>query len=876
MGWWRWVARRAEVLFAKRRVEAELDDELRFHLEMEVREHKRTGLSPAEARRRAMVTFGGVERYKEEVRDVRGARVADDLMQDVRVAVRSLTKQPAFLAAVLTTLAVGIGGSVAIYAVLDATVFAALPYPEADRLVTGRSTFNDGARLGPMLSAYDFYDYRDQARSFSAVGAIAPFPRRSTISQAGEPTRADVVFVTPGFFTTLGVTPLHGRDFVAEEGEPGASPAVLISEGYWRDRLGEDASVVGTTLVVSGNARTVVGVLPRTARFMVDADLWIPVVRGEGMARSRSAHNFLMVARLRADASAGVAQSELDAISDRLEDAYPDSNAGKGIVLTPARDMLAESYRGTLALLAAAVGLLLVVACANVAGLLLARGQARISEMALRSAIGARRGRLTRQLLTESTVLALGGGALGLSVAWLGQRAVLAFVSVDRIGAVAPGLSPSTVMFALTLSVGTVLFFGAIPALRTSGADASVALRGAGKVAGGVGGSRLRGGLVVAQVALTAVLLSVSGLLMRSLQELSAVDLGFNAENLLTAELDLPAFEYSPEERVAFFDDLNARLGALPDVRAVALSSMLPVRDPGNNWGIGLPGELSTPRGRSFLAFQRVVYPGYFEAMGIPLLAGRDVEPSDRDGEPRAIVISESTAERLFGEETSTGRLVDVQGQDDAHIVVGVVGDVVTDRPRSGRGPSMYYPYHRRTPALMRIALRHSGQGASVAAQVRSTLASLDPNLPLDRVLPMEDVVDASASDERALAALVAVFAAVALLLAGVGLYGVLAYQVTRRLREIGVRMALGASVADVSASVVRGGLMLVAAGLVVGVPLSLFVGRFLQAFLFGIEPADPVTYLTVSLFLAVVAAVACLLPARRASRVDPVQAFRA
>jgi len=403
-------------------------------------------------------------------------------------------------------------------------------------------------------------------------------------------------------------------------------------------------------------------------------------------------------------------------------------------------------------------------------------------------------------------------------------------------------------------------------------------LRSAGRVSSGRRSARLRGGLVVGQVAFTVVLLSVAGLLLRSLDQLRSVELGFDAGDLLTAEVDLPAAEYPKEARIAFYETLRERVASLPEVTSVALASQLPVRDPGNNWGLGIPGEMEGADGRKILAHQRTVMPGYFAAMGIPLLQGRDVEPSDRSEELPAIVLAESSARTLFGDTNPLGRIVGVDGSAGPrpHQVVGVVGDVVLDDPSAGRPPAMYYAFQGTAPTRMRLAVRYRDGGDRLASGIRAALQELDAGVPLDGVETLSSVLARRESAQRALAVLVGAFAAVAVLLAAVGLYGVLAYQVSRRVREVGIRMALGASASSVTAAVVRGGLALVVVGLVLGFPAALFAGRLVQANLFGIDGWDPTTFGAVALLLSAVGVIACSLPARRAARVDPTEAFRA
>jgi putative ABC transport system permease protein len=877
MGWWLWMRRRLDILFRKDDAEGELDGEIRFHLEMEIRQNIEAGMDPAEARRRALVDFGGVERFKEEVRDVRGARTLDDFVQDTRVALRSLPKQPAFLLAVLLTLGIGIGGNVAMFGVLERSVYAALPYGDAEELILGRVTWE--GEVGFTVSGPDFFDYRDEVGSFERLAAITPFPVTGTVTGAGEPERVMAPLASFGFFETFGIAPAVGRFFLPEEEEPDGVPVVVLSHGYWQTRFGGDREIVGRTLSLDGRPTTVVGVAPEGFRFLMDADMWRPIQRGSGWASARQFHNFVLVGRLAAGAGLVATQAEVDALSARLEELYPDSNRDKGMNVTNLREALSERYLPTLRILMAAVVVLLLIACANVAGLLLARGNARRSEMAVRSVMGAGKGRLARQLLTENVYLALGAGVLGVLLAMWVQRGILAFVPMDRLGDIQAGLSAPTLGFALALSVVTVVLFGVLPSLRVARTDPAGDLKAGGRGRSGDGSARFRAGLVVAQVALTAVLLAISGLLFRSFQELLRVETGFDAEQLVLAEVQIPRGTYGTvAEATVFVTQLSERVDALPGVESVAMSSHIPIRHGGGNVRISLPEDFGSEGVFGRLAYQRRVLPGYFDGLGIPVIQGRDFDASDDGDAVEVVVISESLAADLFGTDNPLGRTVAIdQGSPEPALleVVGVVGDIVVGSLESGVDYTMYYPYAQAASGRMGLAVRTRGDVAGVVQGVRDVLRSLDPNVPLDDVTTMEQAISASVSDERTIAMVLTLFAAVALLLAGVGLYGVLAYQVSRRVHEIGVRMALGASISSVTRGIVAGGLRLVALGLLLGVPASYVAGRLVQGVLYEVEPADPLTLAGVAAFLTAVAVTACLLPARRAARVDPVEAFR-
>lgn len=871
----KWMMRRMRVLFDKESIEHEMDDEMLFHLEMEIRQHVEAGVDPKEARRRALVAFGGVERHKEQARDVRGARVLDDLVQDTRVALRSFARQPGFVLTAVVTLAAGIGGSVAMFGVLDASLFRSLPYPDSDELVLGRVT-RSGV-LGRTVSGRDWIDYRAEAESFTSLAAVTGFDISRTAQGDGDAHRVRAMYVSPGIFSTLGVAPLLGRDFVREDGRPGAELVAMLTHGYWQRWHGGAPDLIGDAISVNGVPVTVAGVMPPGFQILQDVDLFLVFREDDGWATARQFHNFLLIGRLAPRVTSSEAQAEVDVISARLAEAFPRTNEDKGLHLTPLRDALVEDYRTVLGMLVAAVGLLLLIACANVAGLLLARGNARSTEMSIRSMMGAGRGRLGRQLLTENALLALGAGVLGIAVAtWL-QRGIVAFVSMDQMAPIESRLSASTLAFGCALSLATVLGFGAIPAWRVARVGASPAMRGGTRATADRSSSRFRSALVVAQVALTVVLLAGSGLLARSFAALRSVDPGFETERLLTAEITIPSDAYpDPEAMIRFFSELSDGLRATPAVSDVGLATMLPIRDPGNDVGISTPegyGSGSEPS-----VHQRSVWPGYFDAMGIRLVAGRDVARTDAPGSTPVIVLSERTVSAVFGEDDPIGRTVAVDvGADEPELreVVGVVSDVVTSSLESGVSGAMYYPFHQRPSRSMRLAVRTADASVEVATIVREQLRALDPGVPLAAVATMDEVIAGSVADRRSIMTVIGLFSSVAVLLALVGLYGVLAYQVARRRREIGVRIALGARLDEVARGVLRSGLRLASIGLVIGIVAAFGATTLMQSWLFGVGALDPVTYLGVAAFVFAVTGVACFVPARRAARVDPVVAFR-
>lgn len=848
MGWWNWIWRRLVELFRP---------------------------EEADARRRALRDFGGVERFKEEVRDVWGARIVADIMQDTRVAVRSLPKHPVFLIAVITTLAVGIAGSVAMFSVLDASLLRSLPYPAADRLVLGRSTF-DG-ELGPYVSAQDFEDYRELTTGLDGFGAIAPFPSRTTVTGGSEAERIDLVVVSADFFRVLGVDPVVGRHFLPEEATLDGEPVVMLSYGYWQRRFGGDGNAVGTRIVLGGVPHTIVGVMPSGFGFYVDTDAWRPYQLGRDYAMGRNIHNFLLVGRLGPGATVRRVQAAADAISTALEDAYPASNEGKALLVSPLQATLVDGYLSTLTILMASAVVILLVACANVAALLLARGSARRSEFAVRTVMGAGGGRLVRQLLAESTLLAGAAGVAGAFLGVLAARGILAFASPAYLGHLETGVTARTVAAALAVSLGTVVLFGLPPAIRATRRDPAGDLRSGRRASVGWRTTRFRDGLVVAQLALTALLLGLAGLLLRSFVEARGIDLGFDANSLVTAEVQVPS-AWTTDERIGFFTELESRIQAIPGVTAVAMGSHLPVRDPGNTMGIQRADAGSTGDMRNVTVSQRMILPGYFEALGIPLLAGRSVDATDRANSEPVIVLSQSTAGYLFGDEDPIGRTVQAMESRDyvARIVVGIVADVVLGNPTDGPEMAMYFPHTQLARTRMRFAARVRGNAGAVTAGIRQILSQMSPDVPLDDVRSMDSAVAGAVSDRRGTAMILLVFAATALILAAVGLYGVLAYRVSLRLGEIGIRMALGASVTRITSGIVRNGLSLVALGLLIGSACALVAGRAMSGMLFGVSGHDPLTFASLGLLLVGVGALACIIPARRAAGVSPTDVIRA
>ncbi len=800
--------------------------------------------------------------------------MTSSVLQDVSYTIRNLGKNPGFAALVILILAVGIGANVAMFSTMNQALIRPLPYEEPGNLVLGRATFN--GNVNPLMSAYDYFDYHERNQVFESLGAINFGPIDLTITGGEEPEQVAGVFVSWDLFPTLGIPTVAGRHFTPEEGEPEGPAVVMLSGGYWQRRFGSAPDAVGQSVTVNGFPLTIVGVMPAGFHFMHDADLWVPMRRDGAFANARRWHNWYLVGRLRSGVTIERAQADMDVISAQLASEYPETNRDKALLLTELHEAMTENHRTSVLLLMGAVGLVLLIACGNVAGLLLARGSVRRSELSIRAALGASAPRLMRQLLTESVVTAAAAGMLGTVLAvWL-QKLILQFMPIDIPSMQSMGISGSMLAFAVILTATTGLLFGILPATRAANTNVVEDLKSSARTTDS-GGSRFRSALVVAQVAVSVILLIGSGLLIRSFASLRGVDPGFEARHLLTAEIRLTQDKYSETDQlINFFSRLREDVRAIPGVTDVALINQLPIRNPGNNIYVYAADRPPADRNDRNVAYTRTVFPGYFDAMRIRLLSGRDIGPSDVAESPPVLVINETMAQTLFPDEDPIGRQVVVDmGQDVSFEVIGVVGDVRLDGPRYNPRLAMYGSYFQRPYYTMRMAVRTAVEPTSIAPALRTAVWSQDRDIPVDDLSAMEDLIARTVSRDKVMALSLTVFATVAMSLAAIGLYGVLAYYVSRRAHEIGIRVALGAEARDIVQLVLRRGVTLVAVGILIGLVGAFWVTRLIQQMLFAVEPTDLMTFVTVSLFFASVATIACLVPAWRAIRVDPLTALQ-
>jgi putative ABC transport system permease protein len=805
----------------------------------------------------------------------------DHLLQDLRYACRSLRRQPGFALLAIATLALGNGANAAIFSVINAVLLRPLGYSNPERIVALVNQSLKTGRRSTTVSAPDYHDWHDATSSFAAMAYYVG--GETSVSVAGAADYGAAFRVTPEFFQVFGVAPQIGRALMPADHAPGAPLAAMIGHEFWMRRFGGRPDALGSTVSFNERTFTIVGVMPPGFRFPTRGDIWLPSwVQAE---TPRSAHNYRVVARLKKGVPIEKAQAEMSAVAARLEAAYPASNAAKGTAVVPLQDQLVGDTRPTLYLLLGAVGLVLLIACANVANLLLARATTRASELAVRSALGASRGRIVGQLVTETALLALFAGALGLVLARWGVAVVMAVAPPGLPRLADAGVDASVLAFALLVSIASSLLAGVLPALQVSrlGLNNSLRYGGRGGVIGG-GGSRVRGGLVVAEIALAVTLVAGASLLIRSFAALSRVNLGFGTERLLVVETSVPARDVVGARRAtAFYSQLLPRLAGLPGVTSVAAVRGLPTARQrfghDSNGGYWLEGGLDPRTVGVHLpqAVFTVVTPEYFRTLGIPLRRGRDFSSRDRFDAPFVTVVNEALAHQAFGDADPVGRRIGC-GLDslDFMTIVGVVADVRANDPSQPPSPEIYMPFeqHPRTATSLTLVARTEGEPLALADTFREIVRGADPGVPV-RATTMTDAVSIAVATPRFRTTLVGAFAALALVLAMAGVYGVMAYAVSRRTSEIGVRMAMGAAAPDILKLVMRQGLRLAAAGIVVGCAMALALGQLLRGMLFAVTPADPVALVAVPIVLLLTAAAATAVPALRASRVDPIHALR-
>ena len=879
MTWW-------NRLWRRKRMEEQLEKELAFHLDRHTADLVAQGHDPVEARRQARLVLGGPEQVKEGCRDARGTRWLEDLLQDIRYALRTLRQKPGFAAVAVCTLALGTGATTVMFTVINGVLLKPLPYREPERLVRIQEQTDWSTLLGN-LWAFSYPNFLDCRRETRSLDMAAFRYAGGIVSEPGEAEFVDGFQISSGLFSVLGVPLSGGRAFLPEEDLPGATPVAIISFGLWQRQFGGDSAAIGRRLVFEGKPYTVVGIA--AAGFQLpegEADVFTSLGQNtEARMADRDAHlGIRVVARLRPGATAAAAQAELALIGRHLAEQFPESNKGRTFIAEPLRPDV-EDVRSTLWLLLGAVSLVLLIACANIASLLLARAVSRERELAMRVALGAGRGRLARQCLTESAVLGLSGGALGVLLATIGVRPFVTFWPGSLPRAEGIRLDWRVLLFALALSLACGLFFGLAPALRVSARELEYALRAGSRTVAG-SSRHWHGGFIVSEIALAVVLLVSAGMLGRTLLHLSSLDPGLNIRNILTARTALsPGTLTSPARIRAAWQELLDRASHVPGVEAVTMVDTVPMRDGNNQIGYWTtpaePPETTKP-----LVLATSVTPDYLKVMGITLRQGRFFDDQDRMGKEGVVVIDDVMAQEAFGGREPVGKHLWIGMGSDPMRVVGVVGHVrywgpaADDRARVRA--QLYYPFAqvpdrflRRWSELMSIAVRTSIAPFHAVASLRREVRGAGGDQVLYEVRTMEQLSSATLARQRFLLRLFAIFAALALLLACVGIYGVLAYLTSRRVPEFGVRMALGASAGDVIRLVLRQSFVMIFAGVSVGVCAALAAGRMLGQLVEGMQPTGPLTFAIMVSILVVAALFASFLPARRASRVDPMKALR-
>jgi putative ABC transport system permease protein len=803
----------------------------------------------------------------------------DTLIQDLRYGLRMLAKSPGFTAVAVLILALGIGANSAIFSVVNATLLRPLPYPEPDRLV---SLWEGSSQLDDMSIAYaNFLDWQAQNHSFERLAAFRH--RSMTLTGSGDPERADAREVTSEFLATLGYRPSLGRDFTAADDRHGAEPAVIVSHGYWRRRFAGDRGLVGKPLTLDDRAYTVIGIGPKRFDFYAEEpDLWLPLgLRADQLLERGDHPGIYAVGRLKPGVSLEAARADLATIAAGLARQYPDSNDRHAINSRLMYEEVVRGVRPVLMLLLGAVGLVLLIACVNVAGLMLARAAVRDREIAIRAALGSGRLRLVRMLLTESILLGIVGGALGLLLAFWGVDllAVVARGSLPRLEPIT--VDPPVLGFTVAVSLLTGILFGLVPALQTSKVDLLHTLKEGGRGTTG-GRHRMRQGLVVAEVALALVLLVGAGLSIRSFLRLARVDPGLDPSNILTFRTTLPESRYPEDSQKArFYERALERFAALPGVAAVGMITPLPFSGEGWQSNYLIEGRPRPKMADQPSIDEHVVSPGYFRAVRLPLIRGRLFEATDDARSPHVAVINRTMAEKFWPGEDPIGKRIERGAADDPAkrnmlTIVGIVGDVKQYGPMEPLKPQVYMPHAQRPLRMMTFVVRPAaGDPLALAPALRREIAAIDKDQPAYRFEAFESLLTGMVASRRLSMILMAVFAAAALLLASVGIYGVMAYSVTQRTHEIGIRMALGARRGDVLRLIVGQGMTLAVIGVACGLGGALALTRVMRSLLFEVSATDPLTFAGVALLLAAVAAAACYLPARRAARVDPMIALR-
>ncbi len=866
-------------MFRRDAWDREMAEELESHLEMHIADNLRAGMSADEARRHALIKLGGITQTEQEYRRRRGLPVLEDLWQDLRYGARALLRQPAFTLVAVLTLGLGIGGNTALFSIINAVLLRPLPYKDPDRLVI---MWEKAPTQDTSVSYLNFQDWREQNQSFEDITAFRP--ESFNLTGAGEPERLAGRMASASFFRTLGTPLFKGSDFPAAEDRVGGQRVVILDHGFWRRRFGGDAGLIGRELTLNDQSYTVIGITAPDFRFGANADVYVLLGQDDGRcARSRGCHpDIFVVGRLKPGLSIEQARADMDAIMARLGQEYPRTNADRRTHIASLYENTVKNVRPALLILLGAVGFVLLLACANVANLLLARSAVRQKEIAIRTALGASRWRVVRQLLTESILLGISGGIVGVVLAfwWTGALKSLVPGNIPRLDQA--GIDMRVLGFSFFISILTGVVFGLIPALPASKPDLNEALKEGER---GSTGSRhrLRSILVVSEIAVALVLLIGAGLMVKSLWRLQSVDTGFDVQNLLTMKLSYTMRAGEAQRARGFFTELEQKIKSTPGVNSVALSSGLPFVGASEN-NVWLKGQPPANPNDVMMAVEYIVTPDYFRTLAIELKRGRLIQEQDRAGTPLVAVIDESFAEKYFPGQDPIGKyLENGNGAKDIQ-VVGIVGHVKHyglegDVPVN---PQYYLALNQVADDFLpliasdiAVSVRTNGDPVKLVPSIRQQVMAIDKNQSVFNARSMENVIAESINARRFAMMLLTIFAVVALVLASVGIYGVISYSVTQRTHEMGLRMALGAQGGDVLRMVIGQGMLLVLIGVVCGLAGAFGITRVMSSLLFNVSTTDPATFGGIAALLVAVALVACYIPARRAMKVDPLIALR-